>query len=163
MSNKPDQAMRPRGSRRVDKAALTVSWLAPLLLMLVIFVMSSEPSFGESDYIAHRLELGLLPAWLTPVAPFLDRYLSIIVHLGEYGLLALLLANALHRTPGLQRHTVWTAWLLAALFGISDEWHQSFVPGRNATWQDLLTNTTGAGMGAMIWLLLVRSRRQPTP
>lgn len=146
-------------SRRWAKAMLIVSWLAPILLMLLIFVMSSEPSFGESDYIAHRLELGLLPIWLTPVAPFLDRYLRIIVHLGEYGLLALLLANAFHRTPRLRRHTIWAAWSLASLYGVGDEWHQSFIPGRNASWQDLLANTLGAGLVVAAWRLPVKNRR----
>lgn len=38
-----------------------------------------------------------------------------------------------------------TAWCIAgAVFaGAMDEWHQAFLPGRNASWADLLADTAG--------------------
>ncbi|WP_234553521.1 VanZ family protein [Thermus caliditerrae] len=40
------------------------------------------------------------------------------------------------------------AFLLAALYGALDEWHQSFVPGREAFGLDLLADALGAWAGA---------------
>jgi hypothetical protein len=39
------------------------------------------------------------------------------------------------------------ALLLSILYAISDEWHQSYVPGRSATIQDTLVDTAGACLG----------------
>ena len=36
------------------------------------------------------------------------------------------------------------AWLVVALFGASDEWHQSFVPGRSSDFGDWIADTLGA-------------------
>lgn len=125
--------------------------LLPLGLMALIFVMSSEPSFGETDYFVTRIAAGLLPAWLLPVAPWLDQYLSHVVHIGEYGLLALLWANALHRFPGLHARAALLAWTITVLYGVTDEWHQSFVPGRSATLDDWLKDIVGATLALLIW------------
>ena len=45
-----------------------------------------------------------------------------------------------------------TAFAIATLYGISDEWHQSFV-GRDATVQDWLADTIGAALVAVLLLL----------
>lgn len=40
------------------------------------------------------------------------------------------------------------------LFAISDEWHQSFVPGRNAAWADVLKDTHGALIGFALCIIV---------
>ncbi len=42
-----------------------------------------------------------------------------------------------------KRQGVWTI-LIAALYGLSDEFHQSFVPGRTPELKDLIVDTTAA-------------------
>jgi VanZ family protein len=39
------------------------------------------------------------------------------------------------------------AWLAVVAFGISDEWHQSFVPGRSADVLDVLADAAGGALG----------------
>jgi VanZ family protein len=102
-------------------------WLPALLLMLVIFGFSSRPSddlpnFGGWDYFVKKSAHGI-----------------------GYGLLALSYLHALpNRNYGL-------AWLLAVLYSATDEFHQSFVPGRRASVIDVLMFDN---LGAMIGLFL---------
>jgi VanZ family protein len=75
-----------------------------------------------------------------------------------YAVLMALLVMALRRGSGLPARRVWlVALLLAALYGLSDEYHQSFVPGRTATPLDWATDVTGA---ALSWWALLRWDRR---
>jgi len=40
------------------------------------------------------------------------------------------------------------AWAIAATYAASDEWHQSFVPGRTSDFRDWLADAAGALAGA---------------
>lgn len=42
------------------------------------------------------------------------------------------------------------AAVAAAIYGISDEWHQSFVPGRDASWGDVWADALGSVVGASV-------------
>ena len=43
------------------------------------------------------------------------------------------------------------AWLLAILYAVSDEYHQYFVPGRQASvWDVLIYDNLGAAIGMLI-------------
>ena len=45
------------------------------------------------------------------------------------------------------------AVLLAVGYGVTDEWHQSFVPGRTPELRDLLADAVGSTFGAgVVWL-----------
>ncbi len=79
-------------------------------------------------------------------------------HAAEYALLAALCARALAgsvKTPG---RVLLGAWFLATLYGASDEWHQSFVPGRSADVLDLAADAAGAAVGALLSAGFLRAR-----
>jgi len=105
-------------------------WAPPALYAAAIFVVSSMP------------HPPLPPASLT------DKQ----VHLLVFGGLALLLFRALH--------PAWTAsmalcpalWAigLTIAYGVSDEWHQSFVPGRHADLLDLAADAVGACLALLV-------------
>ena len=99
-------------------------WWGPAIgLMVVIFALSSTTAGpdlpGGTDKQAHGL---------------------------AYGVLAILIARARTRgdIPSLTLRDAAIAWSLATLYGASDEWHQSFVPGRTADWLDLAADAAGA-------------------
>lgn len=51
------------------------------------------------------------------------------------------------------------AWIITFLYGISDEWHQSFVPGRFPDVRDVVANGIGAfaaGACAKAWVIIKR-------
>jgi len=76
-------------------------------------------------------------------------------HFVEYCLLGLLLWRLIHFDPA------WAAWrsreflaalLAAAFYAATDEFHQRFVPGRQASVRDVLLDSCGAGIGlAALW------------
>ena len=44
--------------------------------------------------------------------------------------------------------------VFSTLYGMSDEWHQSFVPGRSPAWDDVAADFRGALLGAAFVLIL---------
>ncbi|MEK7497900.1 MAG: VanZ family protein [Patescibacteria group bacterium] len=76
-------------------------------------------------------------------------------HVVEYGILAVLLYRAF-RSQGLNKTRAGTmAIILAAGYGGTDEFHQSFTAGREPTVRDVVFDTIGATLGIyIIWKLL---------
>jgi VanZ family protein len=104
-------------------------WLPAIVIMAVIFGFSSTrstklPSFGLLDFVVKKGG-----------------------HMLGYGLLALAYWYGLR----FQKKRWWLALLFAILYALSDEFHQSFVPGRHPSWVDVLGFDGG---GALIALSL---------
>ncbi len=107
-------------------------WLAPILLMVVIFAFSAQPSLDSG--------LGLL-----------DTIGRKLLHFAEYALLCLLWWRALaHVLPA--RRAILVAFAIASAYAATDELHQTFVEGRHGTPVDWLIDTAGAALAAT-WLL----------
>ncbi len=81
-----------------------------------------------------------------------------IIHCFEYGLFYLLALRAAGGAPvGFSRRTAYAlAFVLTVIYGALDEYHQSFVPGRDADVYDLLADTCGAILAAAGYFLLNR-------
>lgn len=77
----------------------------------------------------------------------------------SYGLLALLLLWALPERGLGTRRSYALAATLAVLYGLSDEFHQAFVPGRNATAFDVVIDA----LGALLALSLFAAWQRRTP
>jgi UDP-2,3-diacylglucosamine pyrophosphatase LpxH len=106
-------------------------WIPPLTLAAAITWLSHQPQ---------------LPMGMALPPPF-DK----VAHALAFGALAFSLDMALrqsrHDWPLYRRH-LW-AFLGVALFAASDEWHQSFVPGRDASALDWLADLVGAKLGLL--------------
>lgn len=74
-----------------------------------------------------------------------------VVHFGFYGGLALLAlrATAGGRLAGLSLPAMLAAWAIATVYGATDEFHQSFVPGRSADVWDLVADAAGAALAVV--------------
>ena len=57
------------------------------------------------------------------------------------------------------RFVLVTAFAIIALYGLSDEYHQSFVPGRTATIVDWFLDLIGAGLAWIVMVLCERHRK----
>ncbi|MCE2413196.1 VanZ family protein [Candidatus Poribacteria bacterium] len=104
-------------------------WVPLLLYMALIFVISSleQPPLPMPEF-----------EWLT-----IDK----LYHFIEYAILGGLVARALVKAkPDLvPSRLVWyVAAVFSILYGASDEWHQTFVPGRFATLADWVADVLGS-------------------
>ncbi len=108
-------------------------WFPAIALMAVIFGFSSIPSQEMPSF------------------GFWDTLVKKGAHMGGYGLLALAYWFGLR----FDKRRWWLALLLAVLYAVSDEFHQSFVPGRNPSWMDaLVIDGSGAALALFAgWLV----------
>ena len=115
----------------------------PLALMFVIFLLSSVPGDVRGTQF-----------WLlTDLKPTVQNTL----HVPLYGLLQWLWMKVF-RKPGRSRAAViGLSALVVVAYGICDELHQAFVPGRYAAVQDVLLNIAGVLCAALLYVLLPRS------
>jgi VanZ family protein len=99
-------------------------------------------SFGA---VALMIGLFALSSQALPPAPVSIPGLDKIMHATVYGLLGWLLLMAMKRDQDrlLPRHLA-GAVALASLYGMTDELHQYFVPGRDADPLDWCADTVGA-------------------
>lgn len=129
-------------TRRDTIRDLVRYWLPPLAWMGVIFYLSAQPQ---------------LP---TAPEPLMDALLKKGGHFMAYALLALLWWRALSRGKKTDRTTLALAFVIAVLYGLSDEFHQSFVPGRHPSPWDVLIDAAGAAVAVgVIWLMKSRNTK----
>ena len=113
------------------------AWAPPLLYAGLVFALSawSRPQ-------------DLIPEALL----FHDK----LIHLCEYGVLGALLARALDAGGRPSARVLAWAFAIGALYGASDELHQAFVPGRDASVYDWAADAAGTALGAAAFLFLRR-------
>jgi VanZ family protein len=77
-------------------------------------------------------------------------------HMIGYGLLALAYLYGLQNGS---KRTYFASWLFAVLYACTDEFHQSFVAGRGATfWDVILFDATGAALALFLFYLYRRNK-----
>ncbi len=81
-----------------------------------------------------------------------------VLHLSEYALLGALIYRACRNGAGawMAQHAVLAAVVGSALYGVSDETHQLYVPFREADLLDLVADTVGGTLGGWGWSLVER-------
>jgi len=128
---------------RVGWRKVLRAWAPALLWSLLIFWLSAIP--GDA--------LSRMPGWWN-----VDK----LVHGGVYAVLGALCwygaRGTLPRVRG-PIHQVMAAGLIATLYGISDEMHQSFTPGRSPDAFDVIADAVGATLGALVCVAIVARRR----
>ena len=117
-----------------------LNWLPALVMMGVIFWFSAQP--------AEEL----------PVFSWADTIVKKSGHVIGYGLLAFTYWYGL----GMVRQKNWLAWLLAVLFALTDEYHQSFVSGRHPSiWDVLIFDNIGALLSVWFTGLYLNKQKRP--
>lgn len=110
-------------------------WGPVALQMALIFILSSIPNLGPlPGHISDKTGHGI-----------------------GYALLALVLLRALARgrIAGVTWRRAVLAIVFATAYGVTDEFHQSFIPGRTSDVQDVLADAEGATVGSLgAWAIL---------
>ena len=114
--------------------------LPALLIMVAIFAFSARPSDGD------------------PLSLF-ERIFYKGGHVAGYALLAL----SYWRAFEFRNNARWWAWMLAVLYAVTDEYHQSFVPGRHPTAFDVLVYDNIGAFAAMWMAGTFFKQKQPDP
>jgi len=116
-----------------------LNFLPPILLMLLITGTSSVPMDGSAPTFA----------FLTSLKPQIQN----LLHIPVFGCLTFLWLRAFcHRRQPILICIV-VAMTLTIAFGMVDELHQMFVPGRYAGLLDVILNAAGAGFGILAYMI----------
>jgi VanZ family protein len=114
---------------------VALRWLAVILWMGMIFALSAIPSLAS------------------PLESFYDFIARKLAHMAEYGVLTVLLFNALRIHTRRNARALLIAAMVALLYAFSDEWHQTFVPGREGSLRDVAVDALGI-VGMSLWLII---------
>ena len=130
-------------------------WLPVVAWMIFIFIGSTDllSAAHTSRFIAPFLR------WFSPdVSDATIAAVQLIVrkcaHLTEYAILAAFLCRALRQTR------LSGAFIIAALYAVLDEFHQSFVSTRTASGWDVLVDCIGALIGVLLFGAVLRRRNR---
>lgn len=108
-----------------------IAWTLTVGYMLLIFLLSSIPYVEQPDLLK-------------------DKRAPILEHIVEYSVLGFLLFGSFSSTKRKGRRVIFLAVSVAILYGISDELHQFFVPGRYCDIIDVVANSLGSVIGVMV-------------
>ncbi|MBI3754297.1 MAG: VanZ family protein [Deltaproteobacteria bacterium] len=104
-------------------------WLPPIAYMALIFYISSQSLRG------------------LPLPKNTDK----IIHFIEFGILGILWFRALKTSGAASGKIAIAAFAVTFLYGVSDEIHQYFVPGRDASVYDAIADGLGGWAGVWIY------------
>jgi VanZ family protein len=111
-----------------------VYWLPFLLWAIVIFNFSASP------------------AKVTSQINWQDFAIKKTAHMIEYAVFTTLLYRALRKSGFDIKRAGYVALAIAILYASTDEYHQSFTPGREPTVRDVIFDATGSVIGlSLIW------------
>ncbi len=138
-------------------------WLPVLIWLGVIFLGSTDMLSAEhtSRFLVPFLR------WIDPQISFatlnaIQLGIRKLGHLTEYAILAMLLWRALRSGTRWQMKMsilFLVAALASAIFAASDEFHQSFVPSRTASPNDVMIDICGALIGLLSCLMFAVRKR----
>ena len=150
---------------------LHIHALVTVIIMIFIFVQSALPSDLSQQ------ESGVIVSFLSNFLWTDSELLSFVVrkcaHFAEYTLLgwslALTVADYLERLRGaqpggsnrakpgdLRGAQLMAPWLIGTAYAVTDEIHQYFVPGRSCEVRDVVIDSCGVLVGALIVAKLAR-------
>jgi VanZ family protein len=128
-------------------------------MALIFFASTGEFSASNTNFLLQPILRWLFPHLSDDRIAFVHFFLRKCGHFSEYAILSLLAAHAFITSSrvGIRRSWFLAALLLAGLYALSDEYHQSFVPSRTASIYDCLIDTMG-GLSALVFMALWRKR-----
>lgn len=112
-----------------------ISLIIAIIIAIFIFYLSSIPSSG------YPVGLGIMTK---------------VYHIVIFSLLSFFLILAMVRGKTEDKYYIFIAILLSMLYSTSDEIHQSFVPGRNPAFTDVMIDSIGILIAGIIYSIRIK-------
>lgn len=135
-----------------------IYFLPALTIMLLIFLGSNDPASGEkSDFITNFI-WGTIDKLFNyshtyPQEIGTSYLIRKIAHMTEYGILCFSIYYGFIKSFDFKfQKNIILAVCISLSYSITDEYHQTFVPGRVGTYQDVLIDFSGILLVAFILL-----------
>ena len=109
---------------------------------------------GLIFFLSHQSSVPV-PAWF----PHIDKF----IHASAYALMGLLVWRCVQHTSFADNQRILFSICFCSVYGMSDEWHQSFVVGRDSDVLDWLADTTGACLAVFIAQYWYRKLKSSAP
>lgn len=116
--------------------------------MGVIFYFSHQPG-----NVSGELSGGVIQTLETLLRIDLEPYHILIrktAHLSVYLILGVFTLNTLLNFKCPHTHALYIAIIICLIYAISDEFHQTFIPGRSGEIWDVFIDTLGASIGVLL-------------
>ena len=114
-------------TREIDVRGAIIFWIITVCYMGSIYFISSKNNID---------------------IPALTIGFDKVLHACAYMVLAFLSYISINKS-GINKYIFITAFIFTCIYGITDELHQSFVPGRDSSAGDLIADFSGALLGCL--------------
>lgn len=142
------------------RAKKIIVWIALLSVMIAIYVFSSQNA-DASDSLSEGLLSKILERVIDSFsemedgakAELINQYNRLIRKCAHYSIYTLLgfVLSRLWKFYKSQDRAFWKVLLIGALYAVTDEIHQLFVPGRSGSIIDVLIDTAGVFTGIILF------------
>lgn len=119
----------------MKKSLITIlKWIPAFIIFAISFYLSSQstiqkiPAFPHADKLVHFVCFGGLAFWVAFGCNLFEN----------------------------QKTKILLPTIIVSVYGIIDEIHQSFTPGRSSTISDWIADTLGALFGSFVFYLVVK-------
>jgi len=119
----------------MKKSLITIlKWIPAFIIFAISFYLSSQstiqkiPAFPHADKLVHFVCFGGLAFWVAFGCNLFEN----------------------------QKIKILLPTIIVSIYGIIDEIHQSFTPGRSSTISDWIADTLGALFGSFVFYLVVK-------
>jgi VanZ family protein len=143
-----------------------ISWLPAFLLMVIIFGFSSKPADNSNDS-SLTIAQSILTVYenITNIqyqeevrVSLMDMINHVVrkgAHFSEYAVLAVAVAFHLLVWKKKRLWLLLMPIMISTFYAITDEIHQTFIPGRSGQITDVLLDASGAATGSLLFFLFV--------
>jgi VanZ family protein len=164
------------GKARSPGRQFVMIWLPLILWAMLLFILSSyqypektavvtnfEQQFDQIDIPSISIRPLLPQQTLTEAITLASKNETArrSVHVFLYLVLGFLTLRAIRTTRN--PHPGWVSFLAGNLYGLSDEFHQVFIPGRTFQLLDLAADAFGVLFGVLLFQLFMKIRPSKLP
>lgn len=144
--------MKKLTQRKDIAVVLTLAWMS------LIFYLSHQPASESSALSGSIVNLFLKVIEFFPLTidtEFVHFFIRKSAHFVAYSVLGFLTAHTVRLFLHKNFSTIVTSFGITILYAISDEFHQTFIPGRSGEVRDVIIDSAGSFTGIFTYILIV--------